>query len=76
MRYKNTNKEYLRNHRLWVRRGKPMHNEKWEEIEMQNEQICKDCPYYERVDGDMMCTATDTQWETDESIPCNNKEEA
>lgn len=75
MEYKNTNQDYRRNHRLWVRRGKPMHNENQEEIEMQNEQFCKDCQYHERVDGDMMCTATDKQWETDD-VPCKEKEEA
>lgn len=75
IKFKNTKKELQRKHRLWKRRGKPMHSETWEEIDMQNEMICKGCQYYERVDGDMMCTATDEQWATDDSIPCNNTEE-
>lgn len=73
MEYKNANNEYARNHRLWARGGKPMHAETKEEIAMRQEEICKNCQYYKRVDGDMMCTATDEQWRTDDSIPCREE---
>ena len=65
---------YRRNHKLWVKRGKPMNNESIEEIEMENEKQCEGCQYYERIDGEMVCNATDEQFWTDDT-PCNREEE-
>ncbi len=65
---------YARHHKLWLKRGKPMHSETKEEIEMSNEEMCKDCQYFERVDGELQCTATDEQFYTDDT-PCNKGRE-
>lgn len=40
---------------------------------MMDEEKCKGCQYYERVDGDMVCTATNEQWQTDDT-PCNSED--
>ena len=51
-----------------------MNNESIEEIEMENEKQCEGCQYYERIDGEMVCNATDEQFWTDDT-PCNREEE-